>query len=176
MAVRVAGVKCGAAPTPPHSTAQVSGSNPGGQTEVACSGEQVFEASCPASCDHGYTGKSPEHEDFECGSDGQWTGTLDCPAVECSGDLDTWQSVFGHGSVPPECQDISHQKTFNDTCQVTCDEGYTRSSTGNQDTVTAIYTCAMQDGNDRSTTGTWQGLLPTDSGNCDGARLSCSIC
>lgn len=165
-----AGVSCGVAPTPPHSKPTKS-IDPDGQEGEPCSGEQRYQTKCLASCDQGYTG-NPKHDvTFECGADGQWTGTLECPVVECSGDLDDWTVLVGRGTVPAECRDTDNQKTFSQTCEATCDEGYTRTTDGYvaYPEVTATFTCSMKDASDKSTTGTWFGRMPTDSGLCEGA-------
>jgi hypothetical protein len=166
-------------PAPAQSTPQASTANPANPDEVGqvCSAPPTlrFGATCPAKCNKGYTGKRKNSEDFVCGADGQWTGSLTCPAVECSGDPDDWTSLVGRGTVPAECRDTDNQKTFSETCEVTCDEGYTGTTDGYvaYPGVTATYTCS----NDaRKTTGVWSGSLPTSTDKCQGAsRLNCLL-
>ena len=165
-------------PAPAHSTPQASTANPANPDQIGkvCTTppDLRYEATCPASCNLGYTGiqvMADNDANFKCGSDGQWTGSLDCPVVNCPGDSAMWTSKIGSGTVPAECQDPSPQKTYLQECIATCDEGYTRTTDGYvaYPGVTATFTCRMKDASDRGPMGTWTGHMPTDSGLCEGA-------
>jgi hypothetical protein len=142
---------------PPIEVPWLPNSTPVDQDDEVCGAKTHYLADgdwklsqCDVKCLDGYTGVKSE-ETYGCGTDGQWhpaSGTvLTCPAVPCAGDK--WYEVdakapAGPSTVPSDCLQPKH---YEDTCVLTCNDGYTENG------YTNTYTC-VDDG--RKTTGKWQ--------------------
>jgi len=80
--------------------------------EITCTGaEGSYGETCIVACDDGYIGDTS----VTCGNDGNWDKVPSCNAITCS--------------IPPiEAGEItcnSAEGVVNETCKVTCDDGYT---------------------------------------------------
>ena len=95
-------ISCGPAPSPAHTT--------------GCSGAKVFQDTCQATCDAGWTGGTSQAT-FTCGANGKYTGSLTCQKISC-----------GQAPSPPHSSGCSGSKKFLETCNATCDDGWTAST------------------------------------------------
>ena len=130
-------ISCGQAPSPPHSS--------------GCSGSKIYQESCTATCDSGWTAATPLSADFGCKADKSYIGSLTCEKVRC-----------GTSPSPPNSHGCGAPFKFGGECTASCDSGWTGA------TKDATISCAADA---RKTTGKYSGSLNCEKVSC-GAVLS----
>ena len=149
-------VGCGQPPTPLHSS-----------WAKACDGKVlVYLETCDATCDEGYT-KGTRAESFQCDATGGFSEELNCQTVECPAALpaqnvEVYPSVYEtdvtvHADVS-NC--TSNTKTYAETCEVSCNSGYTRSTLGQFRT---SFTCKAHQS---QAVGYWDGKIACQAVDC----------